>query len=235
MVLDFEKPIVELETKLEEMRRIARENDVDVSASVAALEEKINEQMLRQWLVASESPEQRHRLLRVAEHHVIRVAREQAFGKDNRPQLEDPFDSAAVGFSYDAVYSEDNPVNGQMGVVVRATMPGFPGHAYLRPGDIIYAVNGQRAHPNAGAVTSWISIQISQHRPGNQITFSVVRDKKATTVRLTATKSSALNAMYKTDQMKASSRSRPFNDRWLQALERLTKDLPEPKTLEHVQ
>ena len=43
MVLDFEKPIVELETKLEEMRRIAGENDVDVSASVEALEDKINE------------------------------------------------------------------------------------------------------------------------------------------------------------------------------------------------
>jgi len=41
--LDFEKPIVELEEKLAEMKRIAEENDVDVSSATSELEEKIHE------------------------------------------------------------------------------------------------------------------------------------------------------------------------------------------------
>ncbi|MGB3617165.1 MAG: acetyl-CoA carboxylase carboxyltransferase subunit alpha [Catalinimonas sp.] len=41
MLLDFEKPIVELETKLADMKRLALENGVDVSDVVHTLEEKI--------------------------------------------------------------------------------------------------------------------------------------------------------------------------------------------------
>lgn len=41
MVLDFEKPIAELEAKLKQMEKVAEENNVDVSAQVKALTEKI--------------------------------------------------------------------------------------------------------------------------------------------------------------------------------------------------
>lgn len=41
MLLDFEKPIAELEAKLEEMKRIASESDVDVNEAVKSLETKI--------------------------------------------------------------------------------------------------------------------------------------------------------------------------------------------------
>jgi acetyl-CoA carboxylase carboxyl transferase subunit alpha len=40
-LLDFEKPIAELETKLDDMKRLAAENSVDVSAAVATLEQSI--------------------------------------------------------------------------------------------------------------------------------------------------------------------------------------------------
>lgn len=39
--LDFEKPIAELESKLEEMKRLAKENGVDVSAAITSLESSI--------------------------------------------------------------------------------------------------------------------------------------------------------------------------------------------------
>ncbi len=42
MHLDFEKPIVELETKLADMKLLAQQSDVDVSDAVKKLEEKIN-------------------------------------------------------------------------------------------------------------------------------------------------------------------------------------------------
>ena len=42
-VLDFERPIAELESKLDEMRELARKNEVDVSESARALEKKIHQ------------------------------------------------------------------------------------------------------------------------------------------------------------------------------------------------
>jgi acetyl-CoA carboxylase carboxyl transferase subunit alpha len=41
MLLEFEKPIAELESKLEDMKKIAQESDVDVSEAVKTLEKKI--------------------------------------------------------------------------------------------------------------------------------------------------------------------------------------------------
>ncbi len=41
MLLDFEKPIVALEAKLEDMRRLATDSDVNVNEAVKSLEEKI--------------------------------------------------------------------------------------------------------------------------------------------------------------------------------------------------
>jgi acetyl-CoA carboxylase carboxyl transferase subunit alpha len=41
MLLDFEKPIVELEAKLKDMKQLAQDNDVDVSEAVRSLEDKI--------------------------------------------------------------------------------------------------------------------------------------------------------------------------------------------------
>lgn len=41
MILEFEKPIADLEAKLNQMEKVAEENNVDVSAQVKALEDKI--------------------------------------------------------------------------------------------------------------------------------------------------------------------------------------------------
>ena len=42
MVLEFEKPIAELEIKLSDMKKLASESNVNVSEAVSELEEKIN-------------------------------------------------------------------------------------------------------------------------------------------------------------------------------------------------
>src|SRR3954469_8788907 len=42
-LLDFEKPIAELEAKLEDMKHLAKDSDTDVLAAVKALERKILE------------------------------------------------------------------------------------------------------------------------------------------------------------------------------------------------
>ena len=60
--LEFEKPIKELEKKLEEMRRVAQENNVDVSIAVEALETKLMD--LRKSIYSNLSRWQRVQLSR---------------------------------------------------------------------------------------------------------------------------------------------------------------------------
>ena len=49
-LLDFEKPIADLESKLAEMKLLASENSVDVSGAVAALGQKIEELKKETWV-----------------------------------------------------------------------------------------------------------------------------------------------------------------------------------------
>ena len=60
--LDFERPIVELEQRLEELRRFAYENPIDMGAEIAGLERKI--QQMRRQIFGSLTPIQRVKLAR---------------------------------------------------------------------------------------------------------------------------------------------------------------------------
>lgn len=63
ILLDFEKPLVELENRISQIKDLAEENDVDVSAQLGQLEARADQ--LRQEIFASLTPAQR---LQVARH-----------------------------------------------------------------------------------------------------------------------------------------------------------------------
>ncbi len=63
ILLDFEKPLVELEARITQIRELAEENDVDVSAQIHQLESRAEQ--LRQEIFSSLTPAQR---LQVARH-----------------------------------------------------------------------------------------------------------------------------------------------------------------------
>lgn len=63
ILLDFEKPLVELESRIIQIRELAEENDVDVSDQIRQLEARATQ--LRQEIFSSLSPAQR---LQVARH-----------------------------------------------------------------------------------------------------------------------------------------------------------------------
>lgn len=196
----------------------------------------IDQQALRQLLGDSKPGEQRHRLIKLAEHHVLREIREQAFANQAQ-EVDEVFnrrESAAVGFSYAPVLASENPWADVPGVSVIATMPGFPGHAYLKPGDIITAIDGQSAVNRAQhqQITSWMSWRIAVHSPGDRISFNLLRDGKAITVSLVCAQSSALDKMYSTDGLKAAARSGPYERSWQQAREAITQGLSKPVRLE---
>ncbi|MEM0979494.1 MAG: acetyl-CoA carboxylase carboxyltransferase subunit alpha [Cyanobacteria bacterium P01_H01_bin.58] len=63
ILLDFEKPLIELEERINQIRSLAEENDVDVATQITQLEARADQ--LRQEIFASLTPAQR---LQVARH-----------------------------------------------------------------------------------------------------------------------------------------------------------------------
>ena len=61
-MLDFEKPLAELESRIIQIRELAEDNDVDVSAQIHQLESRA--QQLRQEIFTSLSPSQRIQVAR---------------------------------------------------------------------------------------------------------------------------------------------------------------------------
>ena len=62
MVLDFEKTIVEVEAKIESLKMLAKEEDVDISKELNRLQEKLNRQL--QISYANLSPWQKAQVAR---------------------------------------------------------------------------------------------------------------------------------------------------------------------------
>mgnify|MGYP006266896393 CR=1 FL=1 len=62
-LLDFEKPLVELESRIDQIRELAEENNVDVSEQIAQLEARAEQ--LRQEILSTLTPAQR---LQIARH-----------------------------------------------------------------------------------------------------------------------------------------------------------------------
>lgn len=62
LLLDFEKPLIELESRINQIRELAAENGVDVSAEIRQLEARAGQ--LRQEIFSSLSPSQRLQLAR---------------------------------------------------------------------------------------------------------------------------------------------------------------------------
>ncbi len=62
ILLDFEKPLVELESRIDQIRQLANENGVDVSEEIRQLEARANQ--LRQEIFSGLSPLQRLQLAR---------------------------------------------------------------------------------------------------------------------------------------------------------------------------
>ena len=188
---------------------------------------------------AADSPEVRQRLLRVAEHHVLREMRERDFGANARPadpelprvQL-DPA-PASIGYSYEPVMAHENPQMQVPGVRVIATMPGFPGYAHLRQGDIIVQIAGQGLSPNHQHhdITNWVRWRISAHAAGDTMAMTVLRGGEAIQIELVCAQGMALDHMYTTDAFETAARKEPYKQQWRQARAELVKGLPKPKVL----
>lgn len=160
---------------------------------------------LREWIAQAHSPEQRHRLLAVAQHHVIRQFRERDF-----PDEAEQGRGAAIGFSHDVLESGAGP--GVTGGVVHvvSTLPGFPGYIHLQPGDLIIEV-GNRPLP-ANLNPDEFKAILRRWRSGDLFSMTVLRDGVRTPVQLKLASMNALAGLYEIDEPVL---REPYLSQWL--------------------
>ncbi len=201
-------------------------------------DDSLSKAVLKQLIQQAKSPEQRQRLLRVAEHHILREMRERDFGEvpDDAlifPRQEDRKRPASVGYSYEPVLAHENPDADLPGVRVIATMPGFPGHAHLRRGDIIVQINGQGLsnHHREHDITNWVRWQIASREAGDTIDFTLLRGGKLLAVKMVCAEGIALDHMYTTDAFESAARKGGYQREWEEAYQELAAEMPKPKTL----
>ena len=241
------KPIVNPWAARPREQAIAGLNDADFSVRESAeahllRDNTLDKAALKRLIKDANSPEQRQRLLRIAEHHMLREMRERDFG----PGADQPGDfepdlfgrrqarSAAVGYSYEPVLAQDNPQARLPGVEVITTMPGFPGHAHLRRGDIVVQINGQGLpiHTHDDDITRWVQWQINSKQAGEQISFTVLRNGELLAIDMVCAEGRALDQMYSSNALAASYRRlQPYRSEWLDVRDELAAEMPKPKTL----
>ena len=138
----------------------------------------------RSWSI-----EQRHRLLAIARHHVIRQLRVARFAHRG---------SGSIGIIHRAMTSEQLPELGEPAVRVIYTLAGFPGYAYLEPGDLILAVDDQPI-PELGdpeKMGQRFVAMIQKHRANDTVRFAVRRDGETLLLTFRLAGSAALGAVY---------------------------------------
>ncbi|MEX0652730.1 MAG: PDZ domain-containing protein [Phycisphaeraceae bacterium] len=165
---------------------------------------------------AAASPEQRHRLLTVARHHVLRERREQMFDRPDRGSL---------GISHRTIAPDDLPGDtGGHGAAVEIvlTLPGFPAYAALEVGDRIVAVDDQPLPPDFTA--DHFRELIVNFRSGETIKLTLDRHGERIDRTIELVSAQALTAMYDPTRLQL----RPqFEDDWLNVRRRLLADAPD--------
>ncbi|MEO0964191.1 MAG: hypothetical protein AAFY08_03645 [Planctomycetota bacterium] len=163
----------------------------DDSRDLASLE--------RLWGRAA-SLEARHRLLGVIRHRFLVEQAEAMFPAGGR---------GAIGVSHRTLGEITGPLTGAQ---VVTTLPGFPGHAFLRAGDVITAVEGRPLR--AGEGVEVLSERVQQLEQGEDVRLTVWRGGNSREVTFRLGSMNALVAMYAGQAL-----GEPFASR-LAALER---------------
>ena len=205
-------PVATLIAELDEPSHARRERATDLlmRRRVASVDELVA------WLREARTPEQRRRLMRVADHQVHAIAVRELIDldppdEDGQGGLMDPGGGIGIvhrprtvnltaatpapgigpGINPDVEVGPILDIDHELGpepapraiaaderdataVLILYTHPGFPGHAWLRPGDLVLAVD-DRAFGKDFPVGGFQEIVVA-HQPGEQITLRLLRD-----------------------------------------------------------
>lgn len=170
---------------------------------------------LRPMLAEARTLEQQQRLLRVAEHVFLRSQASATRAGQAGP--------GSIGIEHKIPPTDTLPGVRGSGVLVLSTLPGFPGHEALVPGDILLGIDGQRWPMH---LTNDVFGRAMRRVPaGGTVRFSVLRDGREVPVTLTLAHKIDLTRMYQTRNLQLSPR---FANLWQTTRAELLTLLPEP-------
>lgn len=162
--------------------------------------------------------EQRQALLIIAKHHLCRGLRETHFSQ---------IGSGALGLAHHTAPGTMHPTIRKAGVLVVATIPGFPAHQVLRAGDMIIEIDGQ---PIPQVMLTDRSGQrfrnvVESHNAGESLKLKVIRDGHAVDVAVVLASVRALERIYEDDHDQFIQEIRVA---WKDLFKKLTKGWPKP-------
>lgn len=160
------------------------------SATVALLtDETVTPELINRLYAAARTPEQRHRLLGVAQHHLLRRYRLEHFDASD-PQ-------GSIGVEHEGIGREQWAGLNRPAIRVVSTLAGFPAHGLLLPGDLILMLDGQPFQQKQGmAIAQELTDRITGKGAGRGVTMTVLRGKQTLTINVSIAGRTALAAMY---------------------------------------
>lgn len=172
---------------------LARLNHSDYKVRVEATREllaqdKLGDADIERLFARASTPEQRHRLLVVARHHMLRHARENQFVRGSRGSL---------GVSIQHVEAHQLPGYDHGAVYIDRTFPGFPAYWRLQRGDMVVAINGEKPTGLQGnEITMFLQTRIMRLGPGSPVQLTILRDGGVMDVTVNLASFEALSKMY---------------------------------------
>jgi len=138
---------------------------------------------LKQLAGLAQTPEQRHRLLRVARHHTLRHLRLERFPGEG---------TGSVGISY-ATQAQRPPA--EPAILINHILPGFPATGRLRPLDRLVALNGQPLTQTDSQKK--LNSLIQSFKADQSITLTIIRGDQTRDIEVRLANHAALAGMYK--------------------------------------
>jgi len=190
----------------------------EIATTELMVRDDLDDETLKAAFRTAASPEQVHRLTRISLHRFYRRM------NPPRPAAIQPGQERQGGLGV-AIN-----INGRANLVIRQhndapiaspaflvteRLPGFPAYAYLRRGDLILAVGGQRFEDDSS-----FSKLIQVYRAGDVVNFQVVRDDRVMELSIPLDSIGRLEAVYprETPKDEAWAMGRPDFQRHLELL-----------------
>ncbi len=126
--------------------------------------------------------EQRHRLLVVARHHMLRLMAVDQFRDGRR---------GVIGILMRPVMIDSPDETREPAVRVTAVLAGFPGYAHLRVGDVILSLDRVPV-----ADTNSFGVMVKRKNPGALVNLTVLRERQRVAIRFNLLDYCAMREMY---------------------------------------
>jgi hypothetical protein len=197
----------------DDARVLAELNDDDYRVRQTAtqrllLDDTLTQDDIARLFVATETPEQRHRLLSVSKHHAIRDMIRERFGDRTGP--------GSMGLSHQVVKVSALGEAERTGVLVVQTLAGFPAYAVFEPGDVIILLAGEPL-PEKLSDTQFPPL-IRKYQAYDTIDVTILREDKPLSLQFEMEFGEALQEAYDPNGMLVKP---PYLGKWLSTREKL--------------